>query len=137
MPAMVGYLNHWATAAPSLMQDLTSLVFTVCGQPSGHDYKLEALLLACRDDCGSLVLKVMDSRPACHEFKPSTAEDPLCREGRFTLNLSRLKRSPFGEVWKLGEGVPPQVSSSRHLTMVQNDEVRHQKSSSNLKVRRL
>ncbi|GFX17151.1 hypothetical protein TNCV_4266771 [Trichonephila clavipes] len=35
---------------------------------------------------GSLVVKVADSCPACHEFEPSTAEDPSCRECR--LNLS-------------------------------------------------
>ncbi|GFS55535.1 hypothetical protein TNCV_1627641 [Trichonephila clavipes] len=30
---------------------------------------------------------------ACHEFEPSIAEDPPCREGRSTLNLSRAKLS--------------------------------------------
>ncbi|GFX42951.1 hypothetical protein TNCV_4058751 [Trichonephila clavipes] len=30
---------------------------------------------------GSLVLKVTDSWPACHEFKCSAAEDPQCRGG--------------------------------------------------------
>ncbi|GFV84613.1 hypothetical protein TNCV_2482271 [Trichonephila clavipes] len=29
---------------------------------------------------GNLVGKVMNSWPACHEFEPSTAEDPQCRE---------------------------------------------------------
>ncbi|GFU63524.1 hypothetical protein TNCV_1000751 [Trichonephila clavipes] len=28
---------------------------------------------------GSLVVKVSDSWQACHEFEPSTAEDPPCR----------------------------------------------------------
>ncbi|GFW69304.1 hypothetical protein TNCV_486531 [Trichonephila clavipes] len=28
------------------------------------------------------------------------------------LNLLKLKRPPVGEVWRLGEGVPDQVSSS-------------------------
>ncbi|GFS95159.1 hypothetical protein TNCV_2705051 [Trichonephila clavipes] len=30
-------------------------------------------------------------------------EDPLCRDGRCTVNLSRLIRPPVGVVWKLGE----------------------------------
>ncbi|GFY05180.1 hypothetical protein TNCV_2206261 [Trichonephila clavipes] len=42
-----------------------------------------------------------------------------------TLNLLKCKRPPIGTVWKLEEeGVSP-----RHLTMVQNDEVPHQKPS--------
>ncbi|GFX53041.1 hypothetical protein TNCV_1655001 [Trichonephila clavipes] len=43
---------------------------------------------------GSQVVKVMDSCLACHEFKPSTAEDPPCRGGRCILNMSRPKRPP-------------------------------------------
>ncbi|GFY24778.1 hypothetical protein TNCV_2689691 [Trichonephila clavipes] len=61
---------------------------------------------------GSLVVKVTDSWPVCHEFKPCTTEDPPFSGGRCTLNLSRLKRPPLVEVWKLGEKVPAQVSSS-------------------------
>ncbi|GFV73425.1 hypothetical protein TNCV_3389411 [Trichonephila clavipes] len=51
--------------------------------------------------CGNLVVKITSSWPACHEFEPSTAEDPQWR--RCTLNLSRLKRPPVGILGKLGE----------------------------------
>ncbi|GFY05689.1 hypothetical protein TNCV_4403561 [Trichonephila clavipes] len=55
---------------------------------------------------GSLVVKVTDSWPTCHEFEPSVTEDPPREEGgRCTLNVSGLKRTPVGVVWKLGEGV--------------------------------
>ncbi|GFX62474.1 hypothetical protein TNCV_413161 [Trichonephila clavipes] len=60
---------------------------------------------------GSLVVKVTDSWLAYHEFEPCTAENPLCRR-RCTLNMSMLKHAFVGAVWKLGEGVPAQVSSS-------------------------
>ncbi|GFV88631.1 hypothetical protein TNCV_1244411 [Trichonephila clavipes] len=55
--------------------------------------------------CGrsSLVIKVTDSWPACHEFESSTAEDPPCRGRRCMLNIWRFKRPPVGVVWKLGE----------------------------------
>ncbi|GFT46102.1 hypothetical protein TNCV_2812171 [Trichonephila clavipes] len=70
---------------------------------------------------GCQVVKVTDSRPACHEFEPSTAEDPPCRE-RCALNLPRAQTSSrwCGVVVRRG-------ASSGHLTMVQNDEVRRQK----------
>ncbi|GFX50757.1 hypothetical protein TNCV_2723411 [Trichonephila clavipes] len=45
----------------------------------------------------------MDSWSAYHEFEPSAAEDPQCRGGRRTLNISRLKPPPVGVVWYLGE----------------------------------
>ncbi|GFW11556.1 hypothetical protein TNCV_3810751 [Trichonephila clavipes] len=58
----------------------------------------------------SLVVKVTDSRPACHEFMPSTAEDPSCRAGgRCMLNLSMLESPPVGV--EVGRGVPVQISS--------------------------
>ncbi|GFW42183.1 hypothetical protein TNCV_1206391 [Trichonephila clavipes] len=63
-------------------------------------------------DRESLVVKVTDSWPVCHEFEPGTIEDPPCRRGRCTLNMLRLKRPSGGVMWKLGEGVPAQVSSS-------------------------
>ncbi|GFU84770.1 hypothetical protein TNCV_2127111 [Trichonephila clavipes] len=53
----------------------------------------------------SRVVKITDSWPACHEFEPSTAEDPPFRDGRCALDMSRLKRPPVGGVLKLGEGV--------------------------------
>ncbi|GFU36546.1 hypothetical protein TNCV_1444911 [Trichonephila clavipes] len=58
--------------------------------PMGHD---------------SLMVKVTDSWLVGHEFEPGTTED------RYTLNMWRLKRSPIGEVRKLGERVPAQMSS--------------------------
>ncbi|GFW75670.1 hypothetical protein TNCV_4428531 [Trichonephila clavipes] len=61
---------------------------------------------------GSLVVQETDSRPACHKFEPSTAEDPQCRGSRCTLNMSKLKRPPVVVVRKLEEGVPAQVSFS-------------------------
>ncbi|GFT42344.1 DUF4817 domain-containing protein [Trichonephila clavipes] len=55
---------------------------------------------------GSLVVKVTDSLPACHEFKPCTAVQ------RRPLNMPRLKRLSVGVVWKLEKGdVTAQVSS--------------------------
>ncbi|GFT57949.1 hypothetical protein TNCV_2768571 [Trichonephila clavipes] len=60
-------------------------------------------------DRGGLAVKLMVSWPACHEFEPSTAEDPLYTGGRCTLNMSRLKRSPVGVLWKFGEEVPAEV----------------------------
>ncbi|GFU17333.1 hypothetical protein TNCV_591421 [Trichonephila clavipes] len=59
---------------------------------------------------------VINSWPACHEFDPSTAEDPQCR-GRCTKNLLMLKRSPVGVVWKLGKGCQLRCRSC-HLTML-------------------
>ncbi|GFX39658.1 hypothetical protein TNCV_2104021 [Trichonephila clavipes] len=61
---------------------------------------------------GSLAVKVTDSCLAYHGFEPGTAEGPPCRGGRYTLNLSMLKRPPVGVEWKLGKGVPSQVTSS-------------------------
>ncbi|GFV19162.1 hypothetical protein TNCV_3223801 [Trichonephila clavipes] len=73
---------------------------------------------------GSLVVKV--TWLTCHEFEPSTAEDPPCRGGQCTLNLSRIKCPPVGVQWKLGEvGASQLRCRSRHLTEVQNYEVRH------------
>ncbi|GFV83922.1 hypothetical protein TNCV_1479241 [Trichonephila clavipes] len=45
---------------------------------------------------GSLVVKATDLRLAFHEFEPGTAEDPPCRGGQYTLNLSRLKHPLVG-----------------------------------------
>ncbi|GFX49727.1 hypothetical protein TNCV_3072801 [Trichonephila clavipes] len=57
------------------------------------------------------MVKVTESRLACHEFQPRTAEDPPCRGGRCVLNMSRLKRPPVGGLWKLSERMSAQVSS--------------------------
>ncbi|GFX74240.1 hypothetical protein TNCV_2912731 [Trichonephila clavipes] len=80
---------------------------------------------------GSLVVKVTDSLLACHEFEPSAAEDPHSRVNQCTLNLSRLKH-PFDVVMgKLGERAGSHLKCRlRHLIMVQNYEVCHQKPSS-------
>ncbi|GFU73838.1 hypothetical protein TNCV_554661 [Trichonephila clavipes] len=67
----------------------------------------------------SVCRNVTNSWLTCHEFEPSAAEDPPCRDSR----CSRLKRLPAGVVWRLGDGVPTHVSS---LTMIQNDEIRRQ-----------
>ncbi|GFU91460.1 hypothetical protein TNCV_2542281 [Trichonephila clavipes] len=49
--------------------------------------------------CGrdSLVVKVTDSWPACHEFEPGIADDPLRRGDRCTLNVSSSNVLPL--VW--------------------------------------
>ncbi|GFW18695.1 hypothetical protein TNCV_1369491 [Trichonephila clavipes] len=44
------------------------------------------------EGCGSLVVKVTNSWSTCHEFKPTTPEDPPCR-GVMQLNLSRAQTS--------------------------------------------
>ncbi|GFV90938.1 hypothetical protein TNCV_1248271 [Trichonephila clavipes] len=70
---------------------------------------------------GSLV-KVTDSWPACHEFEPSTTDNPPCR--RNTLNMSQT----FSRGMVVWIGGCQLSCCSRHLTMVQNYKVRHQKS---------
>ncbi|GFT72589.1 transposable element Tcb1 transposase [Trichonephila clavipes] len=45
----------------------------------------------------------MDTSSACRESEPRSAEDPSCRGGRCTLNMSRHKRPPVGVMWKLRE----------------------------------
>ncbi|PRD37919.1 UNVERIFIED_CONTAM: hypothetical protein NCL1_04689 [Trichonephila clavipes] len=46
---------------------------------NGHHIIIQSLPLL-PGGCGSLVAKVTDSWPTCHEFKPNAAEDPPCRE---------------------------------------------------------
>ncbi|GFT66742.1 uncharacterized protein TNCV_1395051 [Trichonephila clavipes] len=58
----------------------------------------------------------------CHEFEPSTTEDPPC--GRMHAKSVELKCLPAGVVWQLGEGASS--CRPRHLTMVQNYVVRRQ-----------
>ncbi|GFT46474.1 hypothetical protein TNCV_3219701 [Trichonephila clavipes] len=77
-----------------------------------------------RDAGGTLVVIVTDSWHACHELDPCTAEDPPYRGGRYTLNMSSLKRPPAGVVRKLTERVGQLRCRPRHLTMVQNYDVR-------------
>ncbi|GFW18296.1 hypothetical protein TNCV_4008351 [Trichonephila clavipes] len=60
---------------------------------------------------GSLVVKVTDSWPACHEFDPSTAEDPPFRRAMH-VNLTRAQTS-FRWCGVVNRRVvPAQVSSS-------------------------
>ncbi|GFY10258.1 hypothetical protein TNCV_2629371 [Trichonephila clavipes] len=65
-----------------------------------------------KENCDRDSLVVTDSWMACLEFEPSTAEDPLCRGVRCTLNTSRLKRPPVDVVWYFGERWPDMVPSS-------------------------
>ncbi|GFV28501.1 hypothetical protein TNCV_3984521 [Trichonephila clavipes] len=67
-------------------------------------YAISIVLLNRAHGRGSLVVKVTDSGQVCHEFKPSTAQDPPCTGRQSMLNMLRLKHPPFGVVCKLGEG---------------------------------
>ncbi|GFW41247.1 hypothetical protein TNCV_1002401 [Trichonephila clavipes] len=44
---------------------------------------------------GSLVVKVTDSWPECHEFEPSTAEDPPCMEAMHVKSVVSSKVLPL------------------------------------------
>ncbi|GFU50879.1 hypothetical protein TNCV_4460861 [Trichonephila clavipes] len=67
--------------------------------------QLKASILRCRPWCGSpssfnyicgrgnLVMKVTDSWPACHEFKPGTTEDPPCRGGTMHVKYVEAQTS--------------------------------------------
>ncbi|GFX99855.1 uncharacterized protein TNCV_258921 [Trichonephila clavipes] len=68
---------------------------------------------------GSLVVKVTDSVPACHEFEPSTDEDPPCRETMHVKSVQSSNVLPWcGAVVRRGGG---QLRCKlRHLTVVQN-----------------
>ncbi|GFU97811.1 uncharacterized protein TNCV_2532831 [Trichonephila clavipes] len=44
-------------------------------------------------------------------IRACTPEDLPCRGGRCTLNPLKLKRPPIGVMWKLGEGMPAQMTS--------------------------
>ncbi|GFX22785.1 hypothetical protein TNCV_4839221 [Trichonephila clavipes] len=67
------------------------------GQVMRTTPKLTSPLLAStshqREGCRSVVVKVIDSWPACREFDLSTAEYPLHVEERCTLNLSKAQTS--------------------------------------------
>ncbi|GFW92905.1 hypothetical protein TNCV_3495381 [Trichonephila clavipes] len=69
----------------------------------------------------SLVVKVTDSWLAIHEFVPSSAEDPLYRGNRCSLNLSRLKRPPICVMRKLVSGGLLRCCH-RHLTLNQRQK---------------
>ncbi|GFX20233.1 hypothetical protein TNCV_1437931 [Trichonephila clavipes] len=67
-------------------------------------------------------------RQACHEFDPSTTEDPPCKGAMFFKSVKSSNVSRWcGVVVRRREC---QIRCrSRHLTMVRNDEVRRQKPS--------
>ncbi|GFX98589.1 hypothetical protein TNCV_1501671 [Trichonephila clavipes] len=61
----------------------------------------------------------MDSWSACHEFEPSTAEDPPCRGGRYTLNA--YVESETSSRWYVERRGKCQFRCRpRHMTVVQN-----------------
>ncbi|GFT86186.1 hypothetical protein TNCV_3257671 [Trichonephila clavipes] len=71
----------------------------------------------------------MDSWTACHEFEPSTTEDMRCRVG----NARKIRRisKVIQLVWcgvEVRRGSCYVRCRPRHLSMVQNDEVRREKS---------
>ncbi|GFV98670.1 hypothetical protein TNCV_1453561 [Trichonephila clavipes] len=80
-----------------------------------------------------LSIKVTDSCPASHEFKPSAIEDTPCRGVMYVKSIE--SSNVLLLVWKLGEGAA-QVSSSSLDHMARNCEVRHQRPSSSRIVRR-
>ncbi|GFY10671.1 hypothetical protein TNCV_2194921 [Trichonephila clavipes] len=60
---------------------------------------------------GSLVVKVTDSCPTCHEFQPSTSEDPPCRGVMHVKSIEDQTSTRWCSV-EVRRGVPAQVSSS-------------------------
>ncbi|GFW75657.1 hypothetical protein TNCV_4428401 [Trichonephila clavipes] len=78
---------------------------------------------------GSLVVKVTDSWPACHKFELSTSENPQRRK-------AILVKSVEAQTYSCGCGVVVRRGRRRlrchprHLTMVLNNKVRHQRLSS-------
>ncbi|GFU71340.1 hypothetical protein TNCV_4280331 [Trichonephila clavipes] len=76
---------------------------------------------------GSLVVKVTDSWPEYHEIETSTTEDPPCRGVRCIFKYIEAQMSSRwcgGEVRRRGYQLR---CRPRHLIMVQNYEVCHQK----------
>ncbi|GFY27616.1 uncharacterized protein TNCV_910671 [Trichonephila clavipes] len=70
----------------------------------------------------SSVVKVTDSKQACHEFEPSTAEDPPCREKMLFKYVESSNILPL--VWCGSKKKGCQVRCRpRHLTMVQVYEI--------------
>ncbi|GFW34116.1 hypothetical protein TNCV_287981 [Trichonephila clavipes] len=108
MPAMVGYLNHWATAA-------LATVRRVRRQLRCRPYHLTVI-----------VVKVTDS---CHEFEPSATEDKLCKEAIHVITVEAQTSFRWHGVFFLEKWCQLRCHS-RLLTVVQNDEVRRQKPSS-------
>ncbi|GFY12021.1 uncharacterized protein TNCV_4975211 [Trichonephila clavipes] len=68
------------------------------------------------------------SRQACHEFELSTIKDPPCREAMHVKSIKSLNVLLL--VWCGSQERECQLRCRpRHLTMVQNYEVCHQKPS--------
>ncbi|GFX29017.1 hypothetical protein TNCV_3030601 [Trichonephila clavipes] len=61
--------------------------------------------------CGSLMAKVTYSWSACHEFEPSTVEDPQCR-GTMHVTFVEAQISSRRCGVEVRKGVPAEVSSS-------------------------
>ncbi|GFX23570.1 uncharacterized protein TNCV_3770441 [Trichonephila clavipes] len=77
---------------------------------------------------GSLVVKVTDTWAAYHEFELSAAEDPPYKEAMHVKSVESSIVLPL--VWCESSKSGCQLRCRpRHLTMVQNDKVRHQKPS--------
>ncbi|GFV48922.1 hypothetical protein TNCV_1343311 [Trichonephila clavipes] len=72
-------------------------------------------------DCGSLVIKVTDSWPACDAFPPNVTEDSQCKVGLCSLNMFRPKHPPVGAVGNLEEMV--HARHPQHLIIHQNHAV--------------
>ncbi|GFT40711.1 hypothetical protein TNCV_4042091 [Trichonephila clavipes] len=69
----------------------------------------------------------MNSWPACHEFKPSTSEDPPYGERRCTLNLPRLKHPTIDVMGSL-RGVSSAKESENEYEetkLIRNDFAHH------------
>ncbi|GFW13640.1 hypothetical protein TNCV_1211061 [Trichonephila clavipes] len=77
----------------------------------------------------------MDSWPVCHEFEPSTVEDPPCRGAMHVKPFEAQTSSRWCGVEVIRGGFQLR-HRSRHLTVVQNYEVRHREPSSSLIIRR-
>ncbi|GFX23484.1 hypothetical protein TNCV_3769601 [Trichonephila clavipes] len=72
-------------------------------------------------------VEVTDSQPACHEFQPSYSEDLPCREEMHLKSVEAQMSSRWYSV-EVKRGGCQLRCRPRHLTMVQNYEVRRQKS---------
>ncbi|GFY00299.1 hypothetical protein TNCV_4711011 [Trichonephila clavipes] len=62
------------------------------------------------------VVKVTDLWPTCHEFMPSTPEDPPCREAMHGKSVKAQTCPPIGLVWKAFgkvKGQPTEVIRDR------------------------
>ncbi|GFX05775.1 hypothetical protein TNCV_5089651 [Trichonephila clavipes] len=75
---------------------------------------------------GTLIAKTTDS---CHELEPSTAENPPCMGAMHVKCVQEETSSRWCGVVVRRGGCQLRCCP-RHLTMVQNDEVRRQKPSS-------